>query len=260
MVLQKHTHQYYFSKLGTQRAATKNNYHAVALNHRSCSGEDNRLLCTYHTGFTDDLRFLIECVTKENKYEEIFLVGYSLGGNVVLKYAGEEGENINPIIKKVIGVSVPAELGSSSKFFERPYNYLYMQKFFLTLKPKAKVKAKKFPHTFDLQKVLSAKTFSDFDEYFTAPTNGFKNAIDYYTKSSSLPYLKKIKIPALLIIAKDDTFVSPESYPTELAQKSKSFHFISPDNGGHCGFMPQDKNKTIWIEREILKFMMTDAT
>lgn len=245
---------------GTMSLFSKNGFHAVALNHRSCSGEDNRLLRTYHTGFTEDLRLLIDWITSQKKYEEIILVGYSLGGNVVLKYAGEESESINPVIKKVIGISVPTELGSSSKYFEHPHNYVYMQKFFLTLKPKAKVKAKKFPNTFDLQKVLSAKVFSDFDEHFTAPTNGFKNAADYYTQSSSLPYLEKIKIPALLIIAKDDTFVSPESYPIELALNSKLFHFISPENGGHCGFMPQDENKTVWVEREILKFVSETLT
>ena len=241
---------------GAMSLFSKNGYHVVALNHRSCSGEDNRLLGTYHTGFTTDLRFLVERLTQEKKYDEIILVGYSLGGNVVLKYAGEESAYINPTIKKVIGISVPTELGTSSKFFERYYNYVYMQKFFLTLKPKAKVKAQKFPGAFNLQKVLAAKAFTDFDEHFTAPTHGFKNAIDYYTQSSSLPYLEKINIPTLLIIAKDDTFVSPESYPIELASKSKSFHFISPETGGHCGFMPQDKNKSIWVEREILKFVL----
>ena len=239
---------------GIMSIFSKNGYYCVSLHHRSCSGEDNRLLNTYHSGFTDDLRYFMERLEKENYYQEIIIVGYSLGGNIVMKFCGEEGDKINPKIKKVIAISVPAELGSSAKYFERSDNFAYMQKFFWTLKKKAKIKDQKFPGSFDLKKVLTAKTFNDFDENFTAPTFGFKSAEDYYTQASCKPFFEKIKIPALLIIAKDDTFVSPESYPFQFAEQSKTFHFLAPDYGGHCGFMPTDSNQTLWVEREALKF------
>ena len=209
-------------------------YDVCALNFRSCSGEININPSIYHSGATDDLMDVITNYTSE--YDNVLLIGFSLGGNIVLKLSGESASSLPSNISGVVAISVPCELESGSYELLKPKNSIYTNRFLVTLKAKAKVKHTQFPGSFDLDYVLKSKNVFEFDDRFTAPVHGFKNAIDYYRKARSIQFLHLIQIPCLIINAADDTFLSKECYPFELADKNKNIDLRVSRYGGHVGF------------------------
>ena len=229
-------------------------FDAVGLNLRSCSGEMNRRLDGYHSGRTDDLHLLIKSIVADGKYSDITLVGFSVGGNIALKYGGEMGENLPAEVRRIIAFSVTCDLEASSLELEKPRNRFYQWQFLVTLKRKVRLKAARFPNRFDLDKVLKANTFRQFDDHFTAPIHGYCDASDYWTNASSLPFLEKITVPTLLVNALDDTFLAPPCFPFELAKRSTTFHLETPKYGGHLGFMSPDTEGYIWTERRAWAF------
>ena len=240
--------------VGMMRRFNQEGVDAVGLNLRGCSGELNRLLEAYHSGHTADLSHLIQTIVAENKYTDITLLGFSAGGNIALKYGGEQGDKLPSVIRRIIAFSVPCDLRGCSLEFEKPVNRLYQWQFLLTLKEKAKLQNKRFPNRFDLDKVLKAKYFREFDDAFTAPVNGFKDAEDYWAKASSKPHLPNIKVPTLLISALDDSFLSDGCYPVEFAESSDLFHLETPNFGGHLGFMSPDTEGVFWTEKKAIAF------
>ena len=204
-----------------------------AVNHRSCSGEMNRNLEMYHSGFTKDLNFILQKYSIN--YDTIIVVGYSLGGNMALKYLGE-GNKIPDALKLVVGFSVPVDLEGGSMKLKKWVNHLYNLEFLRTLKKKMRIKAQQYPQI-NLDHLPKLKYLCDFDEYYTAPLHGFRNAFDYYDKANSKQFLPHIQnIPAYLINALDDPFLSESCQPFEIAKDSAYFHFIPLDHGGHVGF------------------------
>ena len=171
---------------GMVRGANNQGWDACVLNQRGCSGEANKLLNSYHSGWTTDLRFLIDHFVKENHYKTIFLVGISIGGNMVLKYLGEEGVAVSSKIKAAVAVSSPVDLYSSVEELAKPSTWVYMRRFLKTLKAKSRVKLAEHPESgIDLNSLMLSKSFKDFDHQFTAPVNGFDSGMDYWTKNSS---------------------------------------------------------------------------
>ena len=233
----------------------------VAVNLRGCSGEPNRLLSSYHSGKTDDLGLIINHIDTNYPHKNILLVGYSLGGNVVLKYLGEQGQNINPKIKCAVTISAPCDLTSSSIKLAGAQNKLYMYKFMNTLKSKTLQKLEQYPDSFLEKKAIkSAKNFYDYDNLYTAPAHGFKNAEDYWAKSSSKPFLYRIKIPTLMISSLDDTFLSDECYPYEIAEKHSQLYLETPKYGGHVGFNSKLIGKNgYWLEKRIVDFVKENS-
>ena len=191
-----------------------NNYDVVAMNLRSCSGELNRLISSYHSGKTEDLDDVIKHLNQHYHYDEINIVGYSLGGNLVLKYMGEYGSQIPANIKSAIGVSVPCDLKASAIKMNTLSNRPYLNMFMRSLRKKALQKLKEHPDSFlTKEAILSTKNFKDFDDVYTAPAHGFKNAEDYWARSSANKYISEIKTPTLLITALDDPFFNKDCYP-----------------------------------------------
>lgn len=241
-------------------AATELNsagFDTVSFNLRGCSGEDNLLLPTYHSGKTDDLEFVISYLLKNYDYDQLMIVGYSLGGNLTLKYLGEYVDSISDKITAAIAVSVPIDLASSGKEMSTLKNKIYMDEFLKTLRLKVLEKAHKFPdYQLDKEKLFKAKVFKDFDELYTAPVFGFDSPEDYWGKASSKPYLPKIKKPCLLITSLDDPFLSKECYPYEEAGDSDFFHLEATKYGGHVGyisgFILKDNR---WLENRIIRFL-----
>lgn len=235
--------------------SNNNDYDIIALNLRSCSGETNNLLSSYHSGKSEDLLEVIQYIEKNYSYKKIFVVGFSLGGNITLKFMGES--KINTVVNAAVAVSVPCSLAGSSKAMNEKQNKIYVLNFLTTLRRKAKLKFKKFPNCgLQTDMVLKAKNFNEFDNFFTAPTNGFKNALDYYEKSSSKPLLAFIEKPTLLITALDDPFLNKDCYPTNIAKQSKHFHLLTTKYGGHVGFCHSfNMKKNNWLENEILTFL-----
>lgn len=240
---------------GIVRIFNDHQWDVVAMNFRSCSGEINRRRRMYHSGETSDLDFVLRNILNRNNYDEIVLVGFSLGGNVALKFAGEQGQDIAPRIKKVVGVSVPMELHSCSLKIEQASNFVYIQRFMNNLKRKFKLKQHLYPDI-DPKKIFQARGFSDFDEHFTAPVHGFDSAIDYWSRASSRPLLPNIVVPALIINAKDDSFLSDLAYPYEEVEQNPLLNLLAPRFGGHVGFHQRHPKGYYWTEERILEFVM----
>jgi predicted alpha/beta-fold hydrolase len=222
-----------------------------AVNFRSCSGEMNKLYRSYHSGATEDLHAVVQHLLQLDKYNQLYIKGFSLGGNMALKYLGENND-ISKKIKGVVAVSVPCSLYSSLIQLLRPKNFLYAQRFKDHLKAKMRGKQKLFPSKISDQDIKNVKTLKDFDDIYTSRAHGFKDAMDYYEKCSSLQFLAQIKIPALIINAKNDSFLGPECYPYKEARENSSIFLEVPKSGGHVGFY--EKQNTTYTEKRAVKF------
>lgn len=241
--------------LSLTEVLNQHHFDVIAVNLRSCSGEPNRLLSSYHSGKTEDLEEVIEYISNQYNYNEIHIVGYSLGGNLTLKYMGEG--KVSSKIKSAVGVSVPCSLKDSSVQMELLSNWFYLNRFLKTLKKKSFEKLEKFPDSFITKEaILAIKNFKDFDDFYTAPAHGFKNADDYYAASSCKQYLPNITTPTLLITSLDDPFFSADSYPFQEAGASHHFFLEATKYGGHVGFGTSLNTKeNTWCEHRILSFV-----
>ena len=228
----------------------------LALNFRGCSGEDNNNIHSYNSGKTDDLNTVINYILENYTYKNIFLVGYSMGGNITLKYLGEQA-NLPSEIKGAITISVPTDLEGSSNALSHWQNKIYIQRFLISLIKKGLAKHQKFPNSIlNPTAIKNSKNFIDFDNAVTAPLFGFKNAHDYWTKCSSKQFLPAINVPTLLINALDDTFLSESCFPFKEASENKNLYFETPTYGGHVGFNTHvGKKDTLWSENRVLEFI-----
>ncbi len=226
----------------------------LAMNYRGCSGEPNLQLQTYHMAATEDVHTVLAHATRKGCYEEVAIVGFSLGGNLTLRLLAEVANHPPTWLKAAVAFSVPCDITTANKEIHRWFNYLYLRRFLKTLNEKAKIKAKQFPDQVQVPTKMP-KTFYEFDDWFTGPIHGFKNGADYYDKANSLQILDAIKIPVLLINASDDTFLSPACYPEELARQSAYLFFERPDHGGHAGFGQFDASNPYWSERRAYRFV-----
>jgi len=228
----------------------------AAINFRGCSGEDNNQLYSYNSGKTDDVDLVINHIASTYNYKNIILLGYSMGGNITLKYIGETN-NLLPEIKAAIAISVPCDLKGSSHVLGKWNNSLYMNRFMKTLKEKSLVKLEKFPNsTIKREEILKSKTFEDFDNAVTAPLSGYKNAEDYWRNCSSKQFIPNIQKPTLLINALDDSFLSKSCYPINEAKNNPYLNLELPKYGGHVGFNTAYFGKDLlWSEQRIFSFI-----
>ena len=239
----------------TSKELNKNGFDTVCMNLRGCSGQDNLLAKSYHSGKTDDLDFIIRHLVYEYNYENIVLCGFSLGGNIILKYLGEY-DSIPKEVKGAITISVPVDLTSSQTELKKTKNSIYMMEFLSSIKLKILQKAEKNPIlNIDKDKLYKAKTFKEVEELYTVPIFGFKSSEHYWEVASSKPHIPKIKLPTLLINAKDDTFLAKECYPTKEAETSNYFYLITPKYGGHVGFINSFTAENKWMEHQIIDFI-----
>ncbi|GAB3509234.1 alpha/beta fold hydrolase [Spirosoma knui] len=246
---------------GMARHLTQNGYDCLAWHYRSCSGELNRQQRFYHIGETGDLHFVIQYALKRG-YQTIHLMGFSAGGNVTLKYLGERSHTLDPAIQRAVVFSVPVDLMGSAERLERWDSLVYNYRFNRTLKRKVLQKAEAMPGVFSTATVQKARSIREFDNLFTAPQNGFRDVTDYYTRSSSLQFIPTIRIPTLLVNAKNDPFLSPECFPKTLAQELSTVWMEFPAQGGHCGFPAKEGglNATSWSEKRALEFLQQTST
>jgi predicted alpha/beta-fold hydrolase len=239
---------------GMARAMAGARWDVLAWNFRSCSGEINRQPRFYHSGATDDLSTVINYAL-EKGYGEIALIGFSMGGNITLVYLGERGASLHPAIKKAAVFSVPCNLADSSAQLAKPQNRIYMKRFLKMLHKKIIRKKALFPEIIDDKDFESIKDFKDYDNRYTAPLHGFKNAEDYWEKCSSAQFIEKITIPALIVNAENDPFLSGGCYPREEAKKSEKVFLEIPSSGGHVGFISFNKTGNYWSEIRALQFL-----
>lgn len=233
-----------------------NNVDCVAVNFRGCSGEDNNHIYSYNSGKTDDVVTIINHLLNNYNYKNIVLLGYSMGGNITLKYLGETAQ-IPSEIKGGIAISTPCDLEGSSNSLSNWNNTIYLKRFMMSLKEKTLHKLEKFPDAkLDKDAIANAKTFRDFDNAVTAPLFGYKNASDYWTQCSSKQFLKEIKLPTLLINALDDSFLSESCHPFNEATTNNNLFFEASKYGGHVGFNTSFLGKDLlWSENRILNYI-----
>lgn len=238
---------------GTVRKFVSNGWDAIAWNYRGCSGQTNRTVRFYHSGATDDLHQIIQ-IACDAGYNTIALTGFSLGGNLILKYLGEAGRTVAHQIKSAVAFSVPLDLYGGCIEISKPSNAVYSRRFLIKLKDKVRRKAKIIPEL-DTKALKHVKTLFDFDNLFTAPLHGFKDAEDYYSTCSSGYYVGNIRIPTLIVNAKNDPFLSDSCYPYELFDPLEHVWFETPERGGHVGFLSKNsKGLYYWSENRALEF------
>lgn len=221
---------------GMTAALNRRGWDAVGMNMRGCSGEPNRQVYAYHSGKTDDLGVVVDQVLASGRYRQLALVGFSLGGNQVLKYLGEQGRALDPRVVAGVGISVLVDLASGSRNLARRSNAHYMRYFMRMLHEKVRTKKAMFPELVDDEGIEGIRSFAEFDGRYTAPWHGFASAEDYWDKASCKHHLGDIQVPALLLNAADDPFMTPESYPLAAAEDNPDLTLEIPRWGGHVGF------------------------
>ncbi len=239
---------------GMVRALNLFGWDCLAWNFRGCSGHVNRRLKSYHSGSFDDLATVIEHAGATGKYDEIALMGFSIGGNITLLYLGKNSERVNPLVVSAVVLSVPCDLADGAVALAKPANRLYMKRFLRLLHRKVKDKIAIMPDRIDDHDYDNLRTFKDFDNRYTAPINGFKDAEEYWQTCSSKPWIKAIKIPTLMISAVNDPFLSPSCFPEKETTANRNVFLETPESGGHAGFIQFNHNGLYWSEKRTASF------
>lgn len=237
--------------LGMAMAGLAKGFDILAWNFRGCSEEMNRQLRFYHSGATDDLDTVVQHAAHIG-YKKIYLIGFSLGGNLTLKYLGEQKNSI--LIQRAVTFSVPMDLHSSCIKISQPGNWIYATRFLRSLKKKIIAKSK-VRQELDIRGINDIRSIIEFDDRYTAPLHGFKNAVDYYTQCSSIHFVSGISIPTLIVNAQNDPFLSPLCYPVDKLRGHPYVTFENPVRGGHVGFAQFRKNGLYWSEERALDFL-----
>lgn len=230
---------------------------AVAINYRMCSGEPNRLKTTYHSGKTEDLDFVVNHLL-EKGCRELWLAGFSIGGNILLKWLGEQEKRAAGMIKAAAAISVPYDLTQSVSVLDKGWNReVYTRLLVRSLKSKVAAKAKMFPDSVRPERLKKCRTFQEFDREVTAPLNGFRSEREYWEKSSSRNFLSSVRVPTLLIHAEDDPFFPGRFLPRNEIQSSPFLKTLFVPHGGHLGFVAGNLpgNRRPWLEKSVLQFL-----
>ena len=225
-------------------------FDVIAFNFRGCSGVPNKQLRMYHSGATDDLQVVVD-YAKSLGYESISLLGFSLGANLILKYLGEQEQEID-FISNAVAIAPPCDLNAASNQIMRFQNYPYFIRFLKSLKQKVKTKAKQYSEV-DLERLNKIRSISEFDDLYTAPLHGFKDANDYYTKCRSKIFIPHITTRTLIISAENDPLLPKECIPYLEAKENPNVNLLVSKFGGHTGFPL--KNKIYWHEMIAGKFL-----
>jgi predicted alpha/beta-fold hydrolase len=224
---------------GILAQARQRGWAADALIFRTCNGEVTRARRLYHSGETADLDFVVRRLVREHLGQPLALAGFSLGGNVLLKWLGERGSELPAEVRSAAAISVPFDLERGSRFIERGFSRVYTKHFLRTLRAKARAKLARDPDLFDALALERAQTLFAFDDAVTAPVHGFADAADYYRRSSSIRFLAAIRCPTLLLSAYDDPFLPPEvlSEVAAIAEANPCLVTEFHQRGGHVGFI-----------------------
>lgn len=239
---------------GLLRAIDYAGWRGVVMHFRGCSGEANRLARSYHSGETEDLAFVVASLLKRDPDARLAVVGFSLGGNVLLKWLGETGKG-NPA-KAAVAVSVPFVLNTAAIRLNRGFSRLYQWKLLRSLRANVRRKFRRLAAPIPLQQLGSLRCFYDFDHYVTAPLHGFASADHYYAEASSRQYLPGVGIPTLVVHAEDDPFMSPDAIPARTELSDTTRLEVYP-HGGHVGFVAGRWPwcAEYWLEKRITGFL-----
>ena len=222
---------------------------------RGCSGEANRMPRAYHSGDSAEVDWILRKLVGSAR--ELLAIGVSLGGNVLLKWLGEQGAGAAAIVGRAAAVSAPIDLPAAGRALDRGLNrFFYTRMFLSTLKPKSLQKLEAFPGLFDRERVGGARTFREFDDEFTAPLHGFRGVDDYWTSAAAGPWLKSIRVPTLLLNARNDPFLPEHALLAAAREAAPSVLLEFPRTGGHVGFLSGPfPGRHDWLPRRLLQFL-----
>jgi predicted alpha/beta-fold hydrolase len=222
-------------------------------NMRSCGGTESLCKTMYHAGLTSDTLEVVRRIKAEYG-NPVYLIGYSLGGNVALKLAGELGDNALGVLDGVIAVSTPIDLAACVRKMSRRENFIYEWRFLSRLKQRIRRRSESLPGVYDLVKLEQCRSVYDFDDKITAPFFGFGTADNYYATQSSNQFLARIRIPTLLIQAKDDPLIPFDIYQQPAVQSNPHIRLVAAEHGGHLGFIA-NRTPRFWVDRIVLGWL-----
>lgn len=249
--------------------AFKAGFNVVRMNLRTCGGTEHLTSTVYHGGLTEDLHEVVRQLIDYDQLTRLFLVGFSLGGNMVLKLAGEYGDNPPPEVISICAVSPSIDLHASAELILKRSNWIYHRDFVYRLKKRLRTKHKLFPDRYDITGLDSVRTLREFDDRFTARSHGFADADDYYFKASSIRVIDKIRVPTLIIHAQDDPFIPFAPLRDPVVKNNPYILLIDPERGGHVAFLSSkpDSSRTthdqsvdpedrFWSENRVVEFCL----
>jgi predicted alpha/beta-fold hydrolase len=244
-------------------------FNVVRMNIRNCGGTEHLTPTLYHGGLTHDLRAVIDELINKDRLPRIVIAGFSLGGNLTLKLAGELADEAPEQLKGVVAISPSVDLQASSDLLNQPRNFAYHRNFLYYMKLRIGLKQRVYPELYDSSALGSIRTLVQFDDHYVAPAFGFADARDYYAKASALPHLSRIRIPTLIIHAQDDPFIpytplekalnpQPQSDSSSevLTTSNENVLLIAPASGGHVAFVSTDslQEDRFWAENRLVDF------
>jgi predicted alpha/beta-fold hydrolase len=244
--------------LGTGEKAWIAGFNVVRLNQRNCGGTEKLSPTLYHSGLSCDIRAVVLELAERDGFPEIFAAGYSMGGNLVLKMAGEMGDAPRAALRGVVAIAPALDLAACADALSKPRNFIYEHHFVTRLKRHMRHKASLFAHLYALHAVPGfrrIRTVREFDDVITARFCGFADASDYYTRSSASRVVSEIRVPTLIIAAKDDPFVPFAPFQIPAILGNRWITLLAPEHGGHCAFISQeDGPERFWAETRIVEF------
>ncbi|EGB16539.1 alpha/beta hydrolase fold protein [Pseudodesulfovibrio mercurii] len=239
--------------LGMAVMANALGWDAACWTQRGCGDEPNRLPRCYHSGETNDLHEIVLHCLATGRYDKIVLIGFSMGGNQILKYLGEDPDRVPAQVAGAVAFSTPCDLDAAERVISA--HRVYFEYFMRGLREKMREKGERFPEVVDASQLKGIRTLREFDNRFTAPIGGFADAADYYAKASSLQFLRAIRVPTLLVNAQNDPFLTPSCFPVTEAMSNASLFLEMPLYGGHVGFVAKDRDNVYWSERRAETFL-----
>lgn len=256
--LEGSSHAHYMR--GLAEKAYRAGMNAIRLNQRNCGGTEHLAVGLYHSGLTEDVRAVLYELVALDRLPTIAVVGYSLGGNLALKLAGEFGDEAPPELVAVAAVSPTMDLARSVRALERRENRIYQWHFVRHLKQRMRRKARAWPGRYDLGPLRGIRTIRAFDDTYTAPHHGFRDAADYYYRASALRVVDRIRVPTLILSAEDDPFVPPDQFREPALVGNPHVTVVLTPHGGHCAFIASPgSGDRYWAEQAVIEFVTACA-
>lgn len=246
--------------LGIAAKAYRAGFNVIRMNQRTCGGTEHLTPTLYNSGLSDDYRAIVAELAKRDGLSRIWLAGYSMGGNLVLKTAGELG-TAQPALAGVIAVCPNIDPTRCAEALEQPRNWIYHKHFVVMLKARLRRKAALFPGKWDLARLDRISRISEFDDVYTARDGGYRNGADYYDRAGARHVLDSIVVPTLILTAQDDPFIPYSMFTVPLIQRHPQIRLVAPRHGGHCGFFHGSRNgeDPYWAENRIVDFLRAHA-
>lgn len=239
---------------GISEKAFRLGFHAIRLNQRNCGGTETLTPTLYNSGMSGDYRAVLQELSSDG-FAQVFFAGYSMGGNLVTKMAGEFGDALPPALRAVCSVCPAMDLAACADALEWRQNYFYQRHFVTNLMARYAVKAKLFPHRYPEKGFGPVRTVREFDDKITAPNFGYKDAQDYYEAVGAKKVVAQVRVPLLMITAQDDPFVPYALFERVNPAQNPAIRFVAPRHGGHCGFISnQSGAERFWAEQRIVEF------